>query len=363
MEYLNSQGVTSLNDVIAPPENVELYKHLSKKGLLKNRVNLCMPVIPGQFNEELVKYFEETRQELKGESHPRLTALTVKMFLDGVVEYPNQTALLLEPYLIPEDQSLFETDPGSCVFVPGTSCGEPIWNIEEFNKIVAELDSRGFQVHIHTIGDAAVRKALDAFAYARDKNSWKKPNLNRHTIVHVQLVAPEDFPRFSELKVIASISPLWAQSGIYTVDALLPFIGPERHKYLYPFRSMADNGAILVGGSDWPVSPPDVIRSIETGILRKNSSPDPENPHPLDDVPLNPGQELKLDELIAAYTIDAAYALHQEDEVGSIEEGKKADFVVLSRNLFEIPPENISEVEIEKTIIEGEIVYDKKKQK
>jgi predicted amidohydrolase YtcJ len=261
-----------------------------------------------------------------------LRADAIKLFADGVIEYPSQTAALLEPYLDPQGR-------------PTKNRGPSYFEQDDLNRIVTAADAAGLTVHIHAIGDRAVRSSLDAFADARKHNGALD---NRGQIAHLELIDPADFPRFKELGVIANFQLLWAQLDDYTGGATIKYIGPERSRYLYPARSLRDAGAKIAGGSDWGVSSFDAFIAMEHAITRSEQRGRP---------PLLPEQSLTLQDMVDAYTINAAFALKQERTSGSIEAGKRGDFIVLDRDIFSMDPFDLHETKVTATYLDGREVY------
>jgi predicted amidohydrolase YtcJ len=189
------------------------------------------------------------------------------------------------------------------------------------NAFIAEAGNRGFNIHVHAIGDAAVRETLDAFAAARAAGSKQL-----FSIAHLQLIDAHDLSRFAALKVDASVQLLWAQPDNYSIDALTPWLGEARIAREYPGRSLIAAGANVAGGSDWDVSSYNPFEAMATAMSRRN-------PEDLARPPLNPGEALTLDEMLAAYTINAARLIGRDQEIGSLAAGKFADFIVLDRKL------------------------------
>jgi len=265
-------------------------------------------------------------------SGARVRADAAKIFLDGVLE--GETAALLDPYLDPRGRG-------------GGRIG--ILNVpwEELRALVTDLDARGIQVHMHAIGDRAVRQGLDAVAAARAANG---PRDNRHHICHLQLVHPDDYARFGELGVLANFQALWAFPDAYITDINLPAVGEERVQRMYPIGSIAAAGGTIVGGSDWSVSSMNPLDAIEVAVTRQ----DPEG---LVDGVLNPAQAVSLETMLAAYTRNAAYLMHQENDTGTLEPGKLGDLVVLDTNLFEVQPAAINASRVVATYLAGERVY------
>jgi predicted amidohydrolase YtcJ len=217
---------------------------------------------------------------------------------------------------------------------------------DAFNQLVTALDSAGFQVHIHAIGDRAVRWSLDTLEHAATANG---PRDRRPQIAHLQIIDTADVPRFKALGVIADFQPLWAYAD-HIVDLTIPKLGPERSGRLYPIGSVARTGAVVVGGSDWSVSSLDPLDAIQVGMARLG-------PDVAGGTTWIPGQRLGLDTLLQAYTANGAYAMQQERETGTLEVGKAADLVVLERDLRAIAPSEIHNVKVLLTLLEGREVY------
>jgi predicted amidohydrolase YtcJ len=253
---------------------------------------------------------------------------TVKIMQDGVME--NYTAALLEPYLI-----------------PSKSRGIPMVEPEKLKVAMTQLDADGFQVHFHAIGDAAIRQSLDAVEAARKANGDLG---HRHHISHLQLIDAADIPRFRHLGVVANFQPLWAYADEYITELTVPFLGPKRSAHLYPIGSVQRSGAIVAFGSDWSVSSPNPFAQMETAVTRLGALGETTEP-------LLPEEAITLPEAVAAFTINAAYTNRLEKDTGSIETGKRADLVVLDRNLFEIPASEISDTKALVTLFEGKPVH------
>jgi predicted amidohydrolase YtcJ len=185
-------------------------------------------------------------------------------------------------------------------------------------SFVEHADANGFNVHVHAIGDAAVRETLDAFAAARAAGSERL-----YSIAHLQLIDPVDLPRFAANDVIASLQLLWAQPDNYSIDAVEKYIGPERQARQYPARSLANAKAVIAGGSDWDVSSFNPFEAMATAMSRRN-------PEHLERAPLVANEALTLDEMLIAYTRNAARLIGRDREIGSLAVGKAADLVVLA---------------------------------
>ncbi|WP_327399391.1 amidohydrolase [Streptomyces sp. NBC_01288] len=263
-------------------------------------------------------------------THGRFRASSVKLMLDGVAE--TGTAALLDPYL----------DKCGCATANrGTSFIDP----EQLPKYVTELDALGFQCHFHALGDRAVRDALDAVEAARDANG---PSDTRPHLAHLQVVHPDDVARFVRLGAVANIQPLWAAHEPQMDELTIPFLGPQRALWQYPFGALLRSGATLAAGSDWPVSSPDPLQGIHVAVNRV----EPGGTGPV----FLPGERLDLAAAVTAYTSGSAYANHL-DETGRIAAGALADLVVLDRDPFAAPPEEIGETQVALTYVGGTGVY------
>jgi predicted amidohydrolase YtcJ len=267
----------------------------------------------------------------------RFSPTSVKIMQDGVIE--NQTAGVLEPYLDAE---------GRVTDNRGRSFVDP----EELKAAVTRLDAEGFQVHFHAIAERAVREALDAIEAALRTNG---PNDLRHHISHIQVVHPDDVPRFRELGVAANAQPLWAMSEGQMVHLTIPFLGPERSSWQYPFASLVRAGAVLAMGSDWSVSSPDPIEEMHVAVNRQAPTTYAYGGES-GDVFL-PQERIDLPTAIAGFTINAAYVNHLDDVTGSIEVGKLADLAVVDRNLFAHPVQEIHVASVQATYVQGEAVF------
>jgi predicted amidohydrolase YtcJ len=223
----------------------------------------------------------------------------------------------------------------------------PFVDPEELKAIVTRLDLEGFQVHFHAIGDAAIRQSLDAVEAARKQNGNRG---NRHHISHIQLFDPSDIPRFRQLGVAANFQPLWAYADEYITDLTIPFLGPERSRWLYPIRSMLDSGAIVAFGSDWNVSSANPFEEMEVAITRMG-------PNGETDTPFLSEERIDLASALAAFTINAAYVNGLESQTGSLEVGKSADLIVVDRNPFDVAPAELSELQVQLTLLEGVPVH------
>ena len=271
----------------------------------------------------------------------KLTA--AKIFTDGIIA--SKTAFLLQPY--------FNTD----------EYGEAIWTQDDLNKVYTMVNEEGLSVHIHSIGDAAVKMALDAAEYAKQHT---QNNDLRNAITHLQLVDNNDLPRFKELNVLPVLQTFWhfKQPGAW-LPIELPMLGAERAETEYPLRSFVTHGAMPIFSSDFPVtSVPYPFYAIEIGVTR--NLPDGPAYGASDDITdmndpkylLQPAERLDMMTMIRGYTANAAYLISAEDVTGSLEVGKFADMIVIDQNLLDIEPLEISNTKVLKTYFKGKLVFD-----
>lgn len=319
---LNSVGVTSAVGAAVDQRGLALYQRLAAEG----RLNLRFVASMGGYGEEGDAFADPASRDTGG----RVRNDAVKIFADGVLE--GETAALIEPYLDAESGHL------GMLNVPP----------DVLNARVVEMDRRGIQVHVHAIGDAAVREALDAFAAARAANGVTD---NRHHIAHLQLIHPDDYPRFAALGVAADFQAVWAYPDEYIVDINTAQVGQARVDRMYPIGSLERAGATIVAGSDWNVSTPNPLVATEVAITRQ----DPEGIRP---GVLNAGEAVSLDSMLEAYTVNGAWLMHQENETGRLAPGMLADLVVLEKDLYDVAPSEVGEVRVLATYLEGELVYD-----
>lgn len=325
LEQASKYGITAFIEPGTGEGNVSLFKTSDRRGELTARVLASLSPLDelaASLGPEIFDLLAK-RDQFRG---TYLDVDSVKVFIDGVIE--TRTSTMVEPYL---DGSNFP----------------PFYEPDELNALYEKLDKMGIQIHTHAIGDGAIRIALDAYEHALFANG---PNDNRHQIVHLQLINEADIPRFAELNVAANFQCFWCYPDVY-VDLAVDIVGAERVEQFYPVRSIKDTGALLVGGSDWDVTSLNPLDAIETAIRRQD-------PYEESDRVLGKNQEIDLTTALDMYTRNAAYIMRLEDKTGSIEVGKRADLIVLDRNLFEIPVTEINEARVLLTIMDGETVYE-----
>ena len=333
LKSMSAYGLTSLMDAYVTPAEALVWRRLYDTGKLGMRVRTAIYVAdPNDDSDEAVAQLVAASKA--GDVDPDfLRAGVVKVFADGVMEYPAQTAALLLPYLDADGK-------------PTNNVGELYFNSLRFARLVAKLDAAGIAVHVHAIGDRAVRESLDAFAFARNANGATD---NRHQIAHLQLVDPADFSRFKEFGVIADMQLEWAKRDASLEAPTEPYLGPNRYRYLYPAGSLRAAGAMIVGGSDWDVSSYDPFRAMQHAVTRSERGMSYE--------PLNIDERISIGTAIDAYTINAAFAMKQDATTGSLEIGKRADLVILDRDILSVESETIEDTVVLATYLDGCLVY------
>lgn len=324
VEYMHGLGITAWLDAAASEEILATYRGLAESGELNSHV-AALPVIDfkrGHPEQQLATALE-WREQFSNVAGVKIVG--IKVFADGVLEYPSQTAVLSKPYR-----------------TSGKN-GELLFDPAEFAKIAVAADKQGMIVHVHAIGDRAVTEALNGIEAARKANG---NSALPHTITHLQLIRPEDIPRFRELGVIASFQLYWATAEADTIELVKPYIDPALYEWQYPARSVLDEGGTIAGASDWPVSTANVFRAIYQAETRKG----PEGV-------LDEGQRVPREAMLYAYTRNAARALGEQERIGSFLPGKQADFVLLDRDVLKVTAEEARDTKVLWTAVGGTTVY------
>jgi len=321
LQYNYSLGITAWLDPLASDNVLRAYKLLADHGELTSQVVAFPQVLSKDPTAELATV-QHTREVYK--DVPNLHVTGIKVFADGVVEFPSQTGNLTKPY----------KNTGRN--------GELLFDPKTFAELCIAADKQGLIIHVHAIGDGAVKAALDGIAAARQANG--NSGLP-HTLTHEQFVRPEDFPRFRELGVISALQLFWAEASNDTIEIVKPYLDSEIYKWQYPARSILDNEGIISGASDWPVSTANVFYAIYQAETRKG----PEGV-------LDPSQAMPREATFYAYTRNSARAMNL-DSIGSIAPGKRADLVLLDRDVLTISPEEMRETKVVWTMVAGKTVY------
>ncbi|TXS77873.1 amidohydrolase [Streptomyces sp. sk2.1] len=329
---LHSLGITGWQDALlgvfnGQPDPSDAYLTAAREGTLTARVNGALWWDRARGADQIPELVAR-REKL---AHGRFRAGSVKIMQDGIAE--NFTAAMTAPYL----------DGCGCATAnSGLSFVDPV----ALCAYVTELDALDFQVHFHALGDRAVREALNAVEAARTANGRRA---TRHHLAHLQVVHPDDIPRFAELGAIANIQPLWASHEPQMDELTIPFLGPERAARQYPFGSLLRAGATLAAGSDWSVSSPDPLAGIHVAVNRMQ-------PGATDGRVFLPEQRLDLATAVASYTAGSAH-VNGMDDAGTLRPGHLADLVVLDRDVFTEPVEEIHAARVLQTYVGGSRVY------
>ena len=298
-----------------------LYRQLAEKGELNVHVAALLLAHPQSKPDDLA-VLDQVMAQFKGV--PNLSFPGIKIFADGVMEFPGQTAAVLDP------------------FKNSLKRGELLIDPAHFGKLVVAAEQRNWVVHMHAVGDRAVRESLNGFEYARRLSPAPLP----HSISHLQLVNPQEFPRFKQLGVIASMQLLWATAESYTEELVKPYVSAMTYQYQYPARSLHKAGATIAGASDWPVSSPNPWNAIAQASTRKG---------PLG--VLNAKESIDRESMFYAYTLNAAKALRLDQQIGSLAPGKQADLIVLDRDVFKVSDAELFDTQVLETFFAGQSVY------
>jgi predicted amidohydrolase YtcJ len=324
LNYNYSLGITAWLDPIATDQVLTGYKMLADHGELNSEIVAFPQVLSKDPAPELAAV-QKTRETYKNVQHLHVTG--IKIFADGVAEFPSQTAHLTKPY----------KNSGHN--------GDLLFDPKKFADLCINADKQGLIIHVHAIGDGAVKAALDGIAAARAANG---DSHLPHTLTREQFIQPEDFPRFRALGVISALQLYWADAGNDTIEILKPYVDSSIYKWQYPARSILDNGGIISGASDWPVSTANVFRAIYQAETRKGK-----------EGILDASQSMPREAMFYAYTRNSAKAMNLAS-IGTIEPGKRADLVLLDRDVLTIPPEEMRETNVLWTMVAGKTVYQQK---
>ena len=333
IDIMNSYGVTAAFDAgIIESDDVQDVKHILDR--VEESGQLTIRLIGSSRPETQEQYLTAVdtadlwRKELRGE---RYHYNTLKIPDDGTVE--GRTAAMFEDY---------QGEPGNS--------GETVFTEEQMTHMITDAASRNMDVHVHALGERAIHETLNAIESAQDSHPDSE---TRYTICHIQVITDQDVPRFGELGVIAQSTPLWSSYDTYGEQ----FVSEDQFNRFWRYKSLEDTGAMLTFGSDFPASGAGTlglspIIQIEMGHTRQEFGEPESRVQPLE------SERLSVESLVRGFTIDAAYQLHLEDEIGSLEVGKKADLVVLDQDIFSIDAYDIHKTEVQMTVMDGEIVYE-----
>lgn len=332
LDYNKQLGITGWMDPLAnelPGADVKndslgvlpVYKDLSERGELTAHVAALLmadaKARPADLDE-----LDKVRQQFLGVHN--LTLPGIKVFADGVAEAPAQTAAMLEPYKNSGQNGELLLDP------------------KHFGELVSAADARGWLVHVHAIGDRAVREALNGVQQARRERHSGIP----HSITHLQMVNPKEYARFKGLDVIASMQLYWASADENNLDLVKPYVDAMAFMHTFPARSLLKNGATIAGASDWPITTPEPWKAIYQAVSRKGPKG-----------VLNADEAIDRETMFQAYTLNAARAMRLEHQIGSLKAGKQADMIVLDRDVLTVEPEALRDTQVLQTWFAGKQIY------
>ena len=321
LQYNYSLGITAWLDPLASDQILQAYKMLADHGELNSEI-VAFPQVFAKDPPAELATVQKARDKYKDVPHLHVTG--IKIFADGVAEFPSQTAHLTKPY----------KNTGHN--------GDLLFEQKKFDELCVAADKQGLIIHVHAIGDGAVKAALDGIAAARSANG---DSHLPHTLTHEQFIQPEDFPRFRQLGVISALQLYWAEAANDTIEILKPYLDPEIYRWQYPARSILDNGGIISGASDWPVSTANVFRAIYQAETRKGK-----------EGVLDATQAMPRVAMFYAYTRNSARAMNM-DSIGAIAPGKRADLVLLDRDVLTVSPAEMRETNVLWTMVAGKTVY------
>lgn len=342
-ESMNGWGYTSIMSIAPIDVNPVRYQELEKNGELSLRVNLSQKIVPDKPFDPQLQSLVDLRKKFDSDL---IDVSTAKYFADGVVE--GTTAYLLQPY-------------DAAAGLAPDYVAEFYWNPDELDKHFDKTMKAGFQIHVHSIGDASTRLVLDSIEYAQANNPTIE---HRNVITHLQLVDDADKPRFGKLNVIAALQPYWHLKEPEWWDYIDSVnLGKDRAYKEYPVKSLLDNGALLTSSGDHPVSPVNnPFWAIEADVTRNLNNAEYYGVDDITDINdpkwlLNPAERISVADMVKAYTINGAYQLYREKSIGSLETGKYADMIVVDQDIFKENPLDIDKTKVLTTIFNGDVVY------
>lgn len=350
---MRQQGITTFLDAYTDPETMTAFTELQKQGKLTARAHFAVLIdldkgaTPHSAVAELLKQQKQFDQGATRVA-PSMQVRHAKLFMDGVIAAPAFTGAMLEPYLVNKGT------PEKPSWQPGPHNGPPTYfSPESLRATLTELARAKIDPHVHVDGDRAVRETLDAIEDLRATEEGKRV---RPALAHDEIVDPGDYARFAKLDVTPVLSFQWAKPAPDTVEALREYLGPQRYAVVQPQALLLNAGARVAYGSDWPVDPLDEWFALKVGVTR-TAAADAGKAY-AGKLTAQPG--MPRADVLRAITLNAAYTLRQEKQTGSLEVGKLADLIVLDRNFFTIPAEDIANIKVLQTVVGGKIVYQSK---
>ena len=350
LDALRKQGVTTFLDAAAEPPSLEAFAAVKRQGKLTARAHFAVLITPPQGRDPqkalaMVKSLAQRFDQGEVEPVPALTVRNVKLFLDGVITAPASTGAMLAPYLS------LQGAPANPHWAASASRGPDVYfPAPILSTLLIAVAGAGFEPHMHADGDRAVREGLDGIGALR--REFPDRDI-RAAIAHDEIVDPADFPRYKQLNAIPVLSFQWEKQAPDTMEGAQDYLGPARFKYMEPAGFLAAAGARIAYGSDWPVDPLDEWFALKVGVTRTNA-PQPDHKYA---GRLSEDKGLTRNEVLRAITMNSSYELHQDRQTGSLEVGKLADLIVLDRNFFDIPAEQIAQIKVLQTVVGGRVVY------
>jgi predicted amidohydrolase YtcJ len=350
LKAIASQGITTFLDADAEPADIDSFTAVQHEGGLTVRGHFAPPIRPAKDLDAekavaAVKAIATKFDQGPLRPAPTISVHNTKLFLDGVITAPAFTGAMLAPYFVNQGT---EAKPR---WVPGKDRGPAVYfPAPQLRALLLGLARNGLEPHMHADGDRAVHEALDAIEAMRKEFPESRI---RAAIAHDEIVDPADFPRYSSLGAIPVLSLQWGKPAPDTLEGAREYLGPARFKYMEPSGYLAGAGARIAFGSDWPVDRLDEWFALKVGVTRENTPA----AGPRYGGRLSTDSGLSVAAALRAITANAAYELHAEKEVGSIEVGKLADLIVLDRNVTSIPPREIADVKVLLTVVGGKAVH------
>ncbi|MEP7377281.1 MAG: amidohydrolase [Chitinophagaceae bacterium] len=322
IDHCNQLGITAWLDPHAD-NFLEAYRYLRENKKLTAHV---AALLLANADAAAQPQIDKARTLQKKYNGADFSIIGFKVFADGVIEYPTQTAAL------------------SIAYTGTSSKGALLFNPKKFARFAAAADKNNLLVHVHAIGDRAVTETLNGFETMRRTNqNYTIP----HIITHLQIVQPSDFTRFKQLNILTSFQLFWALADPTTIDIVKPYIDPSLYQWQYPARSMLQAGVTITGASDWPVTTANPFEAIYHAETRKGSMG-----------VLDSTQCMPRLAMLYAYTSEAAKALRMEKSIGSLQAGKFADMILLDRDVLTVTPEAMMNTRVRWTMFEGKKIYE-----
>lgn len=350
LDALRKQGVTTFLDADAETVDIESFAAVQRTGALTARGHFAPAIRPAADLDPdkavaAIKAIATKYDQGPAGAAPTLTVRNTKLFLDGVITAPAFTGAMLEPYFVNQGSAAGPR------WVPGKERGPAVYfPAPVLRALLVGLARNGLEPHMHADGDRAVHEALDAIEALRKEFPESRI---RAAIAHDEIVAPGDFPRYRALGAIPVLSFQWEKPAPDTLEGAREYLGPERFRYMEPAGYLAAAGARIAYGSDWPVDRLDEWFALKVGVTRENAA----SAGPAYAGRLSTDTGLPVPAVIRAITANAAYELHAELEVGTLEAGKLADLIVLDRNITKVPAREIADVKVLLTVVGGKPVY------